>query len=39
LAKLFADHEIVALDNASGAIPDLPNVDPVIGDICNARLL
>jgi nucleoside-diphosphate-sugar epimerase len=39
LVGLLADHEIVALDNVSGAIPDLPNVTSVIDDICDATVL
>ena len=36
---MLADHEIVALDNASIGIPDLPNVIPVIGDIGDESVL
>lgn len=39
LIQLLADHEIVALDNASIGIPDLPNVLPVTGDIGDTLVL
>lgn len=39
LVRQLTDHEIVALDCASGAIPDLPNVTTLVGDICDPNVL
>lgn len=39
LVRLLAGHEVVALDSASGAIPDLPNVTAVVGDICDPNVV
>jgi nucleoside-diphosphate-sugar epimerase len=39
LVRKLADHDVVALDNMPGQIPDLPNVTTVIGDLCDADVL
>jgi len=39
LIELLADHQIVGLDNAPGGIPDLPNVTPLAGDLCDTAML
>jgi nucleoside-diphosphate-sugar epimerase len=39
LVRVLSDHEVVALDSVSGAIPDLQNVTKVVGDICDPNIL
>lgn len=39
LVKELAAHEVVALDNMAGKIPDGPNVTPVVGDLGDAKVL
>ena len=36
LVRELADHDVVALDNVPGEIPALPNVTPVVGDLCDS---
>lgn len=38
LVRGLPDHDVVALDNIPGAIPNLPNVTPVVGDLCNSEV-
>lgn len=38
LVRELADHDVVALDNVPGAIPALPNVTPVVGDLCDSEV-
>lgn len=39
LVRQLAGHEVIALDNASGDLPDLPNVTTVNGDICDPKVV
>ncbi len=39
LVRRLVDHEVIALDSAGGSIPDLPNVTPVVGDICDPAVV
>lgn len=39
LVTRLADHDIVALDHVAGGIPELPRVTPVVGDLCDSRVL
>jgi len=39
LVRLLAGHQVVALDQASSSIPDLPHVTPMIGSLCDPGVL
>lgn len=39
LVRDLAAHDVVAVDNTPGEIPDLPHVIPVVGDLCDADVL
>jgi nucleoside-diphosphate-sugar epimerase len=39
LVRELADHDVVALDNSPVGIPELPNITPVIGDLCDSDVL
>ncbi len=38
LVRALTEHDVVALDNSPNAIPELPNVTPVVGDLCDVEL-
>lgn len=38
LVRELADHDVVALENVPGAIPELPNVTPVVGDLYDSEV-
>ena len=39
LVNELVDHDVVALDNRPEAIPDLPNVTPIVGDLRDSEVL
>lgn len=39
LVAMLDDHDVVAVDNNASAIPDLVNVNQVVGDLCDAEVI
>lgn len=39
LVRELTNHDVVALDNVPDGIPELPNITPVIGDLCDSDVL
>lgn len=39
LVAMLDDHDVVAVDNNASSIPDMANVEQVIGDLCDARVI